>query len=105
MKEVIRKNPDGTLTVSLEHPVKASKIVNKESVEEEYTEIQFRQFSFGDFKALADQNFKNDNQEAYFLVQRLSVGFPTPAFNEICGADLERCLVAVQSFLPKSQET
>ncbi|MBV1929924.1 MAG: phage tail assembly protein [Gammaproteobacteria bacterium] len=99
------KNDDGTITVPLQTPVTAEKKVNGEVQEEKFTEIKFRQFSFGDFNALANKNFKNDNQEAYFLVKLLAIRFPSDAFDKICGADMETCMEAVQSFLPKSQET
>lgn len=101
----MHKNDDGTVTVELQHPIISEKKVNGDIQKEEITKVKFRQFSFGDFKALADQNFKNDSQEAYFVIKRLACGVSQDAFDKISGVDLQNCIKAAEGFLQQSQET
>lgn len=101
----IRKNPNGTIEVMFSQPIKAEiKGRDGHIREEEYTSACFRSLSFGDIKALANNNFNNDMMMVHWLVFRLS-NLPEEVFDMISGDDMTLCIEAISDFLPKPQKT
>ena len=106
MRDPIQYNNDGSATVYLNQPITAEVIKrnSNERVEQTYEEVRIRKMSFGDMKALASVKSKGDLDDGYRLLSLLCL-VPEPVFEQISGEDMENCLEAVQSFLPKSPAT
>ena len=106
LRDPIQYNNDGSATVYLNQPITAEVIKrnSNERVEQTYEEVRIRKMSFGDMKALASVKSKGDLDDGYRLLSLLCL-VPEPVFEQISGEDMENCLEAVQSFLPKSPAT
>lgn len=103
---LIEKQANGQIKVTLIHPIRADiKPRNSKETEERlYEDVLIRPVSMGDLKALGNEDFKNDTQQAYFLLARLHQ-IPKVAFDKIYGEDMNNCIEAIQDFLPKSRKT
>lgn len=104
MDQIVKK-PDGTTTVRLINPVRADIRARDGSTSEEvFEEVVFRPMSFGDLKAMGNEDFNGGIDQTYWLIRRLCK-LPEAAFDKIHSEDMKACMEVVQSFLPKSRKT
>lgn len=103
--ERIVKNPNGTVTVYLLEPISAEvKSREGDRKHQTFESVTFRQFSFGDLKALANLGDKNELFQGYWMLKTLS-DVPEIVFDKISGDDFVSCMQAITGFLPKSLQT
>jgi hypothetical protein len=103
--QYIIKNINGSRTVTLQFPITAQVPAHGGGREEKtFESVTFRQFSFGDLKALGNLGNVSQLTQGYWLMKTLS-NAPETVFDKIEGVDLENCMAAVEGFLPQSLRT
>lgn len=98
-----QENGDGTVTITLKHPVRARFRVNNQDREEEISELRVRRANGGDLRMV--MRLKNDEEKLMVTLFTNLTGRPAPVFDQLDADDILRFYDEVQRFLPQSPET